>query len=133
MLTNLKNNITLISLLIDIFILSIIVEIVGLLFTNDRIIFTISLGVGTALAMFMAIHISINIDKALDRQGEDATKFLIANNMIRYLVVVVVFAVVLWTDYLNPLYTFVGVITLKFGAYMVPKTTKIVEKIIKKN
>ena len=50
-------------------------------------------------------------------------------NMIRYAVVVIVFLIVLMTKVLNPLITFLGIMSLKVAAYLQPFTHKLCNKV----
>jgi len=50
-------------------------------------------------------------------------------NMVRYICVVIVFVIILLTDILNPLITFMGVMTVKVAAYLQPFTHKLCNKI----
>ncbi|MFI3202137.1 MAG: hypothetical protein R3Y54_11570 [Eubacteriales bacterium] len=120
-----KKNKTLRFLSISIIFLGFFIEIVGLLFTNDAINFTISMWIGIVLSIACAVHMAIALDYAMDLGEDGAPQYLVKHNLIRYGVIVVVFSMILMTDYLNPLYTFLGIMTLKVGAYLVPFTDKL--------
>ena len=120
-------------MLINILLCGIIVEIVFLLFTKDKFNFTISMVIGLFLACIMAIHMSVILEIALDRGSEGAMKYMMMHNIIRYIVLLIIFALIIWSGYLNPLYAFLGLITLKLGAYLVPITSKIHNKIKSEN
>lgn len=115
--------------MITILFLGIIAEIVGLLFTNHPINFTISMWIGIALALGTSIQMAVTLDYAVELSAADCTKYMIRHNMIRYTVIVLVFGMVLlWGDELNPLYTFLGIMMLKVGAYLEPFTDKLLSK-----
>ncbi len=107
----------------------IIAEIIGLLFTNQPINFTISLWIGIALALGTSIQMAVTLDCAMELSADDCTKYMIRHNMIRYAVIVLVFGIVLLLgEQLNPLYTFLGIMMLKVGAYLEPFTDKLLSK-----
>ncbi len=122
-----KNNETLHTLLLSIFIVGIIIEIIGFFFTNNIINFTISLWIGVAAALLSAVHMCSTIEMALTIGEHGATKYLITHNLVRYGILVVIFAVVLLTQTLNPIITFIGLMTLKVGAYLQPFTYKLLQ------
>lgn len=131
-LKTIKKNKTLHYLIFSIIFLGFFIEILGFLFTNDKINFTISLWVGILISVSCAVHMAVALEIALDLGEYGITKFLILHNMIRYVVIVILFAIILMTGYLNPLYTFLGIMTLKVGAYLVPFTDRLISSKKKK-
>ena len=119
---------TLKELLIGILFYGIIVEVVGICFIKDKIYFSIGLWFGILLALAAAIHMWWGIDKALDL-GDGAGKYALAQNMIRYGVIVVAFGILCVVDFGNPIAAFVGIMGLKVGAYLQPFTHKILLKL----
>ena len=100
--------------------------ITGIFLVKDPGLYTVSLLLGVLLALITAYHMYRTLDRALDLGGEAAKRVTTAN-LIRYFCIVAVFFLV-WLIGLNPLFTFMGLITLKFGAYMQPLTHKVVNK-----
>lgn len=119
---------TLKELLIGILFYGIIVEVMGICFIKDKIYFSIGLWFGILLALAAAIHMWWGIDKALDL-GDGAGKYALAQNMIRYGVIVVAFGILCVVDFGNPIAAFVGIMGLKAGAYLQPFTHKILLKL----
>ena len=68
------------------------------------------------------------LNRALDL-GRGAQKAVTTANMVRYAVVVIVFLIVLLSGTLNPLITFLGIMSLKVAAYLQPFTHKLCNKI----
>ena len=101
--------------------------IVGVFFVKEPVLYAASLLLGVLLALITAYHMYRTLDRALDH-GKDAAKMVTTANLIRYFSIVAVFFLV-WLIGLNPLFTFMGLITLKFGAYMQPLTHKFVNKL----
>ena len=100
-------------------------EIVGLIFVKDCLFYSIGLGAGIVCALFMATHMAWSLSRALDMAEGDAVKKMQVHNILRYLIVVVVFFLLLFTGLGNPLSAFLGVMGLKVAAYVQPFTHKI--------
>ena len=118
---------TLKELLIGIIFYGIIVEMAGICFIEDKIYFTIGLWFGVILAMAAAVHMWWGLNIGLDL-GDNAGKYMLLQNMIRYGVIVAAFAVLCIMDFGNPLAAFAGIMGLKAGAYLQPFTHKIMIK-----
>ena len=100
-------------------------EIVGLIFVKDRLFYSIGLVAGIVCALFMATHMAWSLGIAMDLAESDAVKKMQTHNIIRYLIVVAVFFLLLFTGLGNPLAAFLGVMGLKVAAYVQPFTHKI--------
>ena len=100
--------------------------IIGIFLVKEPGLYTASLLLGVLLALITTYHMYRTLDRALDLGGEAAKRVTTAN-LIRYFCIVAVFFIV-WLIGLNPLFTFMGLMTLKFGAYMQPLTHKVVNK-----
>ena len=100
--------------------------IIGIFLVKEPGLYAAALLLGVLLALITAYHMYRTLDRALDR-GKDAAKMVTTANLIRYFCIVAVFFLV-WLSGLNPLFTFMGLMTLKFGAYMQPLTHKVVNK-----
>lgn len=118
---------TLKELLIGIFFYGILVETVGVYFMEDKVYFTIGLWFGVFMAFAAAIHMWWGLNIGLDL-GDGASKYVLAQNMIRYGVILVAFAALCIMDFGNPLAAFAGIMGLKAGAYLQPFTHKIMIK-----
>lgn len=118
---------TLKELLIGILFYGIIVEVIGLCFIKDKIHFTIGLWFGILLALAAAVHMWWGLNRGLEL-GDNASKYVLSQNMIRYGVIVVAFAALCFMDLGNPLAAFAGIMGLKAGAYLQPFTHKIIIK-----
>lgn len=118
---------TLKELLIGILFYGILVEVIGICFLKEKVYFSIGLWIGISLAFAAAIHMWWGLDKALD-MGDAAGKYALAQNMIRYGVIVVAFGALCIMDVGNPIAAFAGIMGLKAGAYLQPFTHKIMIK-----
>lgn len=122
-----KINRALLELCLGIVFLGLVCQFAGMWFAKQKLYYTLALWLGVALAFITAIHMYRTLDKALD-YGADAVKMVTKANLIRYACIVIVFGIVLWTGVLNPLISFLGIMTLKVAAYMQPFTHKLCNK-----
>ncbi len=112
------------GLWVGVLLYGVLCEIVGLIFVSDRVFYTIGLLVGIICALFMATHMAWSLNQALDLGEGDAVKKMQVHNILRYVVVVIVFFLLLYTKLGNPLAAFLGVMGLKVAAYLQPFTHK---------
>jgi len=83
----------------------------------------LSMLLGTVLAMAGAYHMYIVLDRALD-MGDKAQSKMVAGSIIRYTVLIVILLLVIRSELLDPMITFVGVMFLKVASYLQPFTHK---------
>ena len=101
---------------------------IGCVFVEEPFLYGAALVLGAVLAWMTAYHMYRTLDKALDL-GAEAAKVVTTANIVRYISIVIVFLIVWLTGKLNPLYTFLGLMTLKAAAYTQPLTHKVCNKI----
>ena len=118
----------LLELSLGILFLGMLCLVVGVFLVKEPGLYVAALLLGVLLALITAYHMYRTLDRALDL-GDGAAKAVTAANLIRYICIVIVFGIVWLTGRLNPLFTFLGLMTLKFGAYMQPLTHKVCNKI----
>ena len=118
----------LLELSLGILFLGVVCLIVGCFLVKEPFLYAAAVALGVLLALITVYHMYRTLDKALDL-GVDASKVVTASNLIRYVCIVVVFLIVWLTGRLNPLFTFLGLMTLKAAAYMQPLTHKVCNKI----
>lgn len=121
-------NRALVELWIGILFTGLVFQLVGMWFAEDKRLYTAALWIGIVLALVTVVHMYRTLDRALDL-GSGAQKAVTVANMIRYAVVVIVFLIVLMTKVLNPLITFLGIMSLKVAAYLQPFTHKLCNKV----
>lgn len=125
-----KINPTLFDLCLGIFIWGILCQIVILIF-GGMPAYSIGLWTGIVLGIAGAIHMWWTLDRSLDMVSKGATKTVGAQSIIRYIVLVVVMALLAVSGFANPLFAFWGYMGMKAAAYMQPFTRKISSKIFK--
>lgn len=115
-----KINTALPGLLFGIILFGILCQIAGLLFVGDKADYSIGLWVGVLTAIFMAFHMAVTLNSAVERDVKGAQAAATRQNIIRYLVVVIILGILMMTRIGNPLAAFAGIMGLKVSAYLQP-------------
>lgn len=103
-------------------------QVVGIFFVEEKISYSVGLWIGVLIAAFMAFHMAWSLNIALD-QGEKAAQVAATRqNIIRYLIVVLILGILMITEIGNPIAAFVGVMGLKVSAYLQPIFQKLFHK-----
>ena len=123
-----KRNRTLLEMHIGILFFGVLCQIVGVFFAQDLWYYAKSLWFGIFFAIVASIHMYKTLDRAL-WYGDDASKLVVRGYMFRYLMVIVILAVIAITEVMNPLIVFLGYMSLKVTAYLQPITHKLCNKI----
>lgn len=117
------------GMMCGIVIFGLLAEIIGVWFTSDKWNYTISLWLGILFAELMAYHMAWTLNIAVDIGRGNAEKMMKKQNLLRYAVLLIAFGIILITGWINPLFTFLGVMGLKVGAYIQPFTDKLITKL----
>lgn len=124
---------TVVDLWIGLSIYFLFFEIIGLIFVENRIPYTIGLLFGCITAAFLAWNMFVSIDQALDMSEQDAIKYTKRKSIVRALVMLVVAFVgmrVFWISFPGVI---IGILGLKISAFLQPYTNShITKKIFKK-
>lgn len=121
-------NRALLELWIGILFVGLLCQFIGMWFADSKVLYSIALWMGIVLALVTVVHMYRTLDRALDL-GAGAQKAVMTANLIRYGCIVIVFMIVLLTDVLNPLITFMGLMSVKVAAYLQPFTHKLCNKV----
>lgn len=125
-----KVNRTVWELWIGILLFGLVCQAAGMFLVSERMLYSRALWTGILAALFMVLHMYRGLDAALV-SGADAGKLFVFSNLLRYGCIVGLFALVLLTGTLNPLFVFLGVMGLKAAAYLYPVTHRICDRILK--
>ena len=87
--------------------------------------FVIGFWIGIATAMGLAIHMYRSIDRALDMSSGDAEGYMRKSYLLRTLMILLAAGVVYFLHLGYVMATFLGVLCLKFGAFLQPLMHKI--------
>lgn len=120
------------ELLYGILILGIFIQAAFIWFFPSKLMFTLGLWVGIGLAVFMAIHMDYSINRGVDLPADDSGKYMTKMVSIRMLVVLVIFVGMCILNADTGLAILLGMLTLKFSAYLQPQLHKLIEKRKKK-
>ena len=126
-----KLNKVLLELLVGIIVCGLIFEGTGIWFVVDKMRYSIGLLIGILIAIAMSIHMAWALDTSLEFGQGEAEKKILFHNMLRYLLVVLIIVIVIYTGIANPLASFLGVMSLKVAAYLQPITHRLMQKIQK--
>ena len=121
---------TLFDLCLGIFLYGIAFQVI-LLFFSRRTAYSLGLWIGVVLAIAGSVHMWWSLDRGMDQAAKQAAKTIGTNNLIRYLVLVAVAFVLIYTDFANPIFMFCGYMGMKVSAYLNPWLCKIRSKILK--
>ncbi|MBD5503821.1 MAG: hypothetical protein HDR09_08795 [Lachnospiraceae bacterium] len=121
---------TLFDLCLGIFLYGLIFQAV-LLFFSRRASYSLGLWIGVVLAIAGSVHMWWSLNRGMDQAAKQAAKTIGTNNLIRYLVLVVVMFVLIYTDFANPIFMFCGYMGMKISAYLNPWLRKISAKVFK--
>lgn len=102
----------------------IVCQIVGAFFVKDQARYASSLWFGVLFAVIASIHMARTLDRALPN-GEAAAKMITRGYIFRYLMIIVVLAVISVTNVMDTLIVFLGYMSLKITAYLQPFTHKL--------
>ncbi|MDO4343956.1 MAG: hypothetical protein Q4C50_04040 [Eubacteriales bacterium] len=119
---------TLKELMLGVFVWGVILGTVGVFFADAKISFVLGLAAGLAAAEGMALHMYHFIDRSLEMLQEDAGKHMAKGTIIRFACALALIALV-WRLHGNVIAVFLGLLTLKLGAYTQPLMHKILTKI----
>ncbi|MBR4083405.1 MAG: hypothetical protein IKK33_03875 [Lachnospiraceae bacterium] len=129
MIENVKKiNRALLELWIGILFTGLLCQFIGMWFADNKVLYSVALWIGIVLGLITVVHMYRTLDRALDL-GAGAQKVVTTANLVRYGCVVIVFLIVLLTDVLNPLITFMGLMSVKVAAYLQPFTHKLCNKV----
>ena len=98
----------------------IICQAAGFFLVEDKADYSKGLWIGVLTGIFMAFHMAISINSAVERDVKGAQAAATRQNMIRYLIVVLILGILMLTRIGNPLAAFAGLMGLKVSAYLQP-------------
>ena len=121
---------TLFDLCLGILLYGIVFQVV-LLCISRKPSYSLGLWIGVVLAAVGSVHMWWSLDKGMGQAAKQAAKTISTNNLIRYLVLVVVTFVLIYTNFANPIFMFCGYMGMKVSAYLNPWLCKIRSKVLK--
>lgn len=92
---------------------------------NHKLYYFTGLWIGVLLALCSAFHMNHSLEIALSQDAETATKIVRKDSLVRYFAFVLLFGGMMLINIVSPLTAFLGLMSLKFGAYLNPVAKKI--------
>lgn len=120
-------NETLTEMFLGILVFGAVIWIGGIWLVKDRLMFTGGLWLGILIACLAVWHMWKGLDTGLDL-GNNAVKYMVRQNMIRYGLIVVSYGIICVWELGNPVAAFIGIMGIKAGAYLQPLTHKFITK-----
>lgn len=118
------------ELILEIVVYGLLVQFIGVWFAEDKLRYSTGLWIGIAAAAGMAIHMAVviydTVDMAIEKQVRRRTTIF---SLLRYIVLVLLFAIVLYFHLGNVIVMFIGVMGLKIAAYFQPFTHRLITKL----
>lgn len=121
---------TLFGLCLGIVLYGVVFQLVLLLFSR-RVSYSAGLWIGVFLAVAGSVHMWWSLNRGLEQAAKGAARTVGANSLIRYFVLVAVMAVLVCTDFANPIFAFCGYMGMKISAYMNPLMRRISLRVFK--
>ena len=111
---------TLTGLLIGIGVYSVIVEIIGIIFSEDILSYTLGLLVGVVVAVILIIHMTRTLDDALDLPQDYATRYMRKKTVFRIVLMLAALLGAMLIPHVNFFTVLLGLLGMKVGALMAP-------------
>ncbi len=120
---------TVLEMMLIILLYGILVWLAGMFFAKRKMFHTSGLWIGIMIAIFMLVYMYRILRAGLYANSKEAVSYVRKHSIIRYLSVVVAYALVIFIPLGNPISCFAGIMSLKLAAYMQPLMHKLLTKI----
>ncbi len=111
---------TLTGLLIGMGVYSVIVEIIGIIFSEDILSYTLGLLVGVVVAVILIIHMKRTLDDALDLPQDDAIRYMRKKTVFRIVMMLVALLGSMLALRVSFFGVLLGLFSMKMGALIAP-------------
>ncbi len=109
---------TIIGFLIGIGIYGIGIESVGLIFSQDRIAYSLGVVFGLLVAILMIVHMAHTLNRALDMEERQATKYTTRQAFFRLGMMLIAMIIALRVSQIHFIAALLGMLGLKIGAFI---------------
>lgn len=116
------------ELILGILILGVVMQAALMWFFSDKVLFTSGLWLGVLVSVLSICHMYHALDDALDMPEQAAESHIRKRHAIRFALTVAVFLGVYFLKIGNIVAFFLGLVTLKFSAYLQPWMHEILTK-----
>lgn len=111
---------TMTGFLIGIGIYAVLIEAVGIFFSENILSYTLGLLFGLVIAIFLIVHMAQTLNRALDLSQEQAAKYTRRQSFLRLAVMLVAMIIALLVEQFNFITVILGMLGLKIGALIAP-------------
>lgn len=111
---------TLVGFLMGLGLYAVCVEGIGIVFSDDRLTYTLGLLFGAAIAVLLFLHMAKTLNHALDLSPEQATKYVRKQSFLRLAVMLAVMILGLLVPVIGFIPLVLGLLGLKLGALLAP-------------
>lgn len=111
---------TMIGFLIGAGIYAVVVEVVGIFFSEDILSYTLGLLFGLVIAILLIVHMAHTLNRALDLSQGQAMKYTRRQSYLRLVMMLVAMIIALLVNQLNFITAILGILGLKIGALIAP-------------
>lgn len=110
-----------------------LIFLLGNILVSNRIAYTLGLLVGSLIAGVMSGHMYRSLEQAILYDTDTATKKVQKGTVLRFLLMVAgLVAALILPEYISVIGVALGVLSLKFSAYLQPLTHKVLKNFINK-
>ncbi len=110
----------------------IIVEIIGLIFVENRLSYSLGVLVGYICVAGMICHMYLVLEKALDMEPDSASKYSLRNNILRYVILALVLVLAAAIPQVSVISAVIMIYGMNISAFLQPQINKyITSKIFK--
>ena len=105
----------------------------GNIFVSNRLAYTLGLLLGNTIAGVMSVHMYRSLEQAMLYDEKTAAKKVQKGTVLRYVILLAgLAAALLLPEYISIIGVALGVLSLKFSAYLQPLTHKVIKNFINK-
>ena len=124
---------TFLELIIGIILFSVLFSVVGVMLTEDKLAFFLGVIFGGAVAAGLCLHMYKTLEVTLDMDEESASKRAKSMTGVRMLIMALaVFVAIQFSGTTSVIGVILGILTLKFAAFIQPLVCKVVTIIFNK-
>ena len=109
---------TFLDLVIGIFLYGVVSGILGMIITKGNLWFLLGILIGILSAVGMIIHMMVSIQKAVEMDSHDASRYMVKCTMIRYFVMLLIMIPGIKMDFICFIGIITGILSSKFSALL---------------
>ena len=122
-----ESKLTLYRIIVGIVICSFLELVIGLFIVNNNLKFIVGMILGTIVAILLVNNMYKSINKAIDAGEENADKVMRNGAILRIIAIFTIFFLAVYLrKYINIYGMFISTLNLKFSAYIMPLTNKLI-------